>query len=183
MDTMSCSPQSSTVELFAVLTNAANVLEAASVNVVEAALIMQGRTAFAVSRTHDASETIVAAVIPTQAAVLSRARTRLRMLVDKLLTERSEETDANARLLDAVASMRDVRQLPALFMRDVDSLSLALMLRGDGVSSMVICTNDVSIAVASHWAVMHRDAIDASMSEVSGPGTVGFVRRDSAQRG
>ncbi len=48
------------------------------------------------------------------------------MIFHKLLTERSEEADANARLLDVVASMRDVRQLHVLFVRDVDSLPLGV---------------------------------------------------------
>ncbi len=100
-------------------------MKAASTKIPEDAVVMQHRTSRAVSRTRDASEAIVGAMTRSQAAVLSRARSRYRMTANKLLTEHSEEADANARLLDAVASMRDVRQLPALLVRDVDGLAAA----------------------------------------------------------
>ncbi len=45
-------------------------------------------------------------------------RAQVCVLVSKLLTERSEEVDANVNLLDAAEAMRDARTLPALFMRD-----------------------------------------------------------------
>jgi hypothetical protein len=142
---------------------------------------MQRRTARAVSRTRDASEVIVATLTRAQAVVLSRARSRLRMLIDKQLDERNDEADANAHLLDAVAALRDVRQLPVLVVTDVDSLPLAFMLRDDGASSLLTCACDVSIDIASSWAVVYRDGVDATVSEVCGPGTFGFVRHDSAR--
>ncbi len=64
-------------------------------------------------------------------------RAQVCVFVNKLLTERSEEADANVNLLDAVAAMRDARTLPVLFMHDVDSLSLAFMLVGDGASNLL----------------------------------------------
>ncbi len=92
------------------LAHAAHAMEDASTKILEDAAAMQHRTARAVSRTRDASDAIVAAVARSQAAVLSRARSHCHETVHKLLTEYSEEVDANARLLGAVASMRVVRQ-------------------------------------------------------------------------
>jgi WD40 repeat protein len=80
-----------------------------------------------------------------------------------------------------VASMRDVRQLPALFMRDVDSLPLAFMLRGDATSALLMCSCGINVDISGSWATVYYDVADASMSEVSGPGTVGFVWRDSGR--
>ncbi len=142
---------------------------------------MQRRVARAVLRTRDASEVIVACLTRTQAAVRSRARSNVHNSLTKLLNDCSEEAGANDRLLDAAASMRDVRQLPALFVRDVDSLPLAFMLRGVGISALLMCSCDVSVDIASSWTAVYRDVVDASMSEVSGPGTVSFVRHDSAR--
>jgi hypothetical protein len=163
------------------LVHAAHAMEDASTRISEDVAAMQHRTARAVSRTRDASEVIVATVTRSQAAVLSRTRSRYRVIMNKLLAECSEEADANARQLDAVASMRDVRQLPALFVRDVDTLPLAFMLRGDGASGLLMCSCDVSIDIATSWAAVYRDVVDASMSEVSGPGAVGFVWDGSAR--
>jgi hypothetical protein len=55
------------------------------------------------------------------------------------------------------------------------------MLRGDGVSTLLMCSCDVNVDDAGSWAAAYRDVVDASMSEVSGPGTARFVRRDSAR--
>jgi DNA-binding beta-propeller fold protein YncE len=46
-----------------------------------------------------------------------------------------------------------------------------------------VCSCDVSVdtGIAAIWAAVFRDVVDASMSEVSGPGTVSFVWRDSAR--
>ena len=99
-------------------------IQAAATKLSEDILIIQHRTARAVSRTRDASDVIVVGLTCSQAVALSRARARLQVLIHKLLAEYSNEADANARLLDTVASMHDVRQLPALFLRDVDSLPL-----------------------------------------------------------
>jgi 6-phosphogluconolactonase (cycloisomerase 2 family) len=109
------------------------------------------------------------------------ARASFHLLDNKSLPELCEEADANARLLDAVASMRDVRQLSALLVRDMSSLPLAFMLRGDTISNSIVCNCAISLDIAGSWAVVYRDVVDASMSVVSGPGTVGFVRRDSAR--
>jgi hypothetical protein len=95
-------------------------MEDASANISEDGTAMQLRTAGALSRARYASEAIVTVLTRAKAALLSRARSRHCTRVDKLLTECSEEADANAYLLAAVALMRerDVRQLPALFVRD-----------------------------------------------------------------
>ncbi len=55
------------------------------------------------------------------------------------------------------------------------------MLRGDGVSALLMCSCDVSVGIADNWATVFCDVVDASPSEVSGPGTVGFVWRESAR--
>jgi hypothetical protein len=107
------------------LTAAAKTLEGAAGQLLADVISMQSRSANAVSRTRDASADIVTALARSQAVVLSRARARLRMVADKVLVKRCEEADANTRLLDAVASMRAVRQLSALFVHDVNSLPLA----------------------------------------------------------
>ncbi len=77
--------------------------------------------------------------------------------------------------------MHVVRQLPALFVRDVDSLPLAFLLRGKATSNLLSCFSGTSTVCVSSWAAVFRDVVDARMSEVRGPGTVGFVRHDSAQ--
>jgi hypothetical protein len=163
------------------LSSALTTMENADDALMDAFAQMQLRVRRGVASTRDASEAIVAAMTRSQAAVLSRARARYRMIVNKLLTEYSEEADANARLLDAVASMRDVRQLPSLFVRDMASLPLTFMLCGDDVSVLLTFSCDVGFHVAASWAVVFSDVVDASISEVSGPGTVGFYRSDSAR--
>jgi DNA-binding beta-propeller fold protein YncE len=163
------------------LSSALTTVEAAEAVVTDALATMQLRVRRAVASTRDASEAIVASVTRSQAGLGSRAHSRYSKIANKLLTELSEEADANARLLDAVASMRDVRQLPVLFVRDVDSLLIAFMLRGKGVSALLMCIRDVSVTIAGNWAAVYRDVVDASMSEVSGPGTVSFVWRGSAR--
>ncbi len=79
--------------------------------------------------------------------------------------------------------MHDVRQLPALLVRDVDSLPLAFLLRGKGYqqSVVVLLWHEHGICQQLGRAAVFRDVVDARMSEVRGPGTVGFVRHDSAQ--
>jgi hypothetical protein len=74
-----------------------------------------------------------------------------------------------------------VRRLPALFVRDVDSLPFTLLTHRDANSNLLACSCDVSIDAAASWPTVYRDLVDASMSEVSGPGTVGFVRRNVAR--
>jgi DNA-binding beta-propeller fold protein YncE len=163
------------------LSSALTTMATAEAAVTEAIEAMQMRVTRAVASTREASEAIVAALTRAQAAVLSRARSRYRMIVSKLLTERSEEADANARLLDAVASIHDVQQLSALFVRDVDLLPLAFMLRGTSGSAVLMCCFDNSVDIAANWAAVFCDVVDASTSEVSGPGTVSFVWCDSAR--
>ncbi len=63
----------------------------------------------------------------------------------------------------------------------MDPLPLAFMLRGDAVGTLLICSCDASLSISSSWAGVFCDVVDSSTSEVSGPGTVGFVRRDSAR--
>jgi hypothetical protein len=55
------------------------------------------------------------------------------------------------------------------------------MLRGDGISALLMCSFTVGAVIAGGWATVFCDVVDASMSEVSGPGTVGFVWRDSSR--
>ncbi len=181
VDTSPSNASSGLVAMLTTLSSALTTMNAAEAAVTVALAAMQLRARRAVASTRDASEAIVAGLARSQAAALSRARARYDMIVSKLLTECSEEADANARLLDAVALIHDVRQLPALFVRDVDSLPLAFMLRGDDVSELLMFSCDVSIDIANSWAAVFRDVVDASMSEVSGPGAVGFVRHDSAR--
>jgi hypothetical protein len=173
-------PVNALASMLTTLSSALTTMTAAEAAVTDARAVMQQRAGRAVASTRDANETIVAAVTRTKAAALSRGRARLCELTDKLLAEISEEAEANARLLNVVASIHDARQLPALFVRAVDTLPLALMLRGDGVSALLMCSCDFSVDMASSWAAVFCDVVDASMSEVSGPGTEGFVRSDSA---
>jgi hypothetical protein len=116
-----------------------------------------------------------------QSRIKQAARASFHQLCNKLMSEHSEEADANARLLDVAASMTDARKLPAMFVRDVESLPLAFMLRDDAAGSHLICSCDVIVSIAGSWAAVFGDVVDASTSEVSGPGMIGFVRHDSAR--
>ncbi len=78
------------------LSIALTTIEVAEAVVMDGLAAMQLRMRKAVASTRDASEAIVAAVTRSQAAVLSRARSRYRMLANKQLTEYREEADANA---------------------------------------------------------------------------------------
>ncbi len=91
------------------LSSALTTIATAEAAVTDALAVMQLRASRAVASTRDASGAIIAAITRSQAAMLSRVRSRYRVIVNKLFSECSEEADANARLLDAVASMRDVR--------------------------------------------------------------------------
>jgi hypothetical protein len=174
------SPASLTVTI-ASLSPALSVIEASALTVTDALASMQLRASRGVSRTIEACDTLLASLSRAQARIKQAARASFHRYCNKTLVEQCEEAEANARLLDAVASMRDVRQLPALFVRDVDSLSLAFMIRGNNVSALLMCSCDGSFDTVTKCAVVYRDVVDASMSEVSGPGTVGFVWRDSAR--
>jgi hypothetical protein len=80
-------------------------------------------------------------------------------------------------VLDAVVSMCDACK-PAMMVHDVDALPLVFMLRENCISSLLVCVCKVSLDVSASWATVYRDVADASMGEVSGPGTVGFVWHD-----
>ncbi len=86
------------------------------------------------------------------------------MLSEKHLAELDEEAGANTDLFDAVASICDVRQLPSLFVHEVDSPPLSFMLRDDGVSALLISSCDVDVHIAGSWASVYRDVVDPSMS-------------------
>ncbi len=87
------------------------LIEAAALTVTDALASMQLRASRGVSRTVEACDTLLASLCHAKTRMKQAARTSFHRLCNKRLMELNEEADVNARLLDAVASVRDVLQL------------------------------------------------------------------------
>jgi hypothetical protein len=96
------------------LSTALPAIEAVVLSISDALARMQLRASHGVSRAVEACDMLLASLNRAQARMKQAARALYHQIGSKMLVELHEEADSNARLLDAVVPMRDVRRLPVL---------------------------------------------------------------------
>jgi hypothetical protein len=147
---------------------------------------MQTRAARALSRVCCEGDRLMTALQHVILARTTAASALYHRIDDKLLDERVEEAEANARLLDAVAMLCTRAccghsSLRAdVFSLRVDNLQYSFLLRCADASDVVMVRSELAAAPFSTWCTAWRDGVDASMSKLSGGGLIGFVTDASA---
>ena len=145
-------------------------------------LFMSVRASSAACRLRSECDSVLARIARVHQATKSAALKRLSAMDEKALGERVEETETNARLLDAVAALSES---PMFWCRSdlllrVVTLPLAFFLTSYSTSDLFAPSCGASLLWLSTWGrVWSGGDVCARTSEVCGSGTSVFTRSDA----